>query len=60
MFRLDLTAAERDTLIEVLDVYLSDLRVEISDTDSLDFRQGLKERKAVLLRVLDALRTPAG
>ena len=40
---------------EALESYLSDLRMEIADTDSYDFRQGLKRRKATLLKVLDAL-----
>ena len=33
-------------LREVLENYLSDLRMEIADTDSMDFREGLKHRKS--------------
>ncbi len=56
MIRLDLTTAEREILIEVLDGYLSDLRMEISDTDRKDFRDGLKERKTVVMKAIDSLR----
>lgn len=56
MIRLDLTDDERATLVGVLESYLSDLRMEISDTDSLDFRNMLKERKAVIEKALVAMR----
>ncbi len=52
---LRLTDEERDVLRTVLESYLSDLRMEIADTDSKDFRTGLKQRKEVLQRVLAAL-----
>jgi hypothetical protein len=32
--------------------------MEIADTDRLDFRDRLKQRKAVLAKVLDALGAP--
>ncbi|MCP4203234.1 MAG: hypothetical protein GY769_15025 [bacterium] len=56
MIQLDLDDNERQILCTVLDSYLSDLRMEISDTDRLEFREMLKERKAVLVRVLEVLR----
>ncbi len=56
MIQLDLDGNERQILITVLDSYLSDLRMEIADTDRLDFRDMLKERKAVLMKVLEVLR----
>ena len=58
MIQLDLDDNEREILADVLDSYLSDLRMEISHTDRLEFREMLKERKAVLMRVLKVLRPP--
>lgn len=56
MIQLDLTRREAELLADALDDYLSDLRMEISDTDSQDFRDRLKERKAALRKALDAVR----
>ena len=55
MITLDLTDEEREILVFVLKSYLSDLRMEIADTDRMAFRDMLKERKAVLLKVLDVV-----
>jgi hypothetical protein len=55
MIGLDLTEDERRGLQEVLEAAVSDLRMEIANTDSLDFRQMLKERKAVLRKTLAGL-----
>jgi hypothetical protein len=55
MVQLDLTSAERDELVNVLRDSLSDLRMEISATDGMEFRDALKERKEVLMKVLAAL-----
>ena len=55
MIQIDLTADERATLRTVLESYLSDLRMEIADTDAMDFREMLKERKQVIQKVLDVL-----
>ncbi len=55
MIELDLNEEEVQTLKEVLESYLSDLRMEIADTDSYDFRKMLKERKALLMRVVKTL-----
>jgi hypothetical protein len=52
---LDLTVDEIDVLRHVLESYLSDLRMEIADTDSFDFREMLKHRKQVINKVLDGL-----
>lgn len=52
---VDLTEDEIDELRHVLESYLSDLRMEIADTDSFDFREMLKRRKQVISKVLDAL-----
>jgi hypothetical protein len=55
MVHLELTPEEAETLGMVLDSYLSDLRMEIADTDRMEFRDMLKARKEVLVKVLDAL-----
>jgi len=51
-----LTEDEARGLAQVLESYLSDLRMEIADTDSQDFRDSLKARKALLEDVLERLR----
>jgi hypothetical protein len=55
--QIDLTTDEIEVLRDVLQSYLSDLRMEIADTDRMDFREMLKERKRILVKVLDALPT---
>ena len=55
MVQLDLTQHERDELVNVLRDSLSDLRMEISATDGMEFRDALKQRKEVLHKVLSAL-----
>lgn len=60
MIELNLTPDEVETLRQVLDSYLSDLRMEIADTDRQDFREMLKERKGVLMKVLEGLGNDTG
>ena len=55
MIQLDLTKDEKAILAEILENDLSDLRMEITDTDSLDFREMLKKQKEVLKKVLETL-----
>ena len=55
MLHLDLNPHELGILEHVLESYLSDLRMEIADTDRQAFRERLKERKAVLVRVLETI-----
>lgn len=55
MITLELTQDEREHLVEVLTSALSDLRMEIANTDSQDFREMLKSRKLVLVKVLEAI-----
>lgn len=56
MIQLDLNDTEIAYLIEALESYLSDLRYEIADTDSHDFRERLKAKKAALEKTLAALK----
>lgn len=53
--QLTLTPPEADVLREVLTSYLSDLRMEIADTDAQAFRDALKEREALLKRLVGEL-----
>jgi hypothetical protein len=49
---ITLTDIHGNILAMVLESYLSDLRMEIADTDSMDFRESLKKKKDVLKKVL--------
>ncbi len=55
MIYLDLTRSEVGTLVAMLECDLSELRMEIGNTDSQDFRDTLKAKKAVLTKVIDML-----
>ena len=55
MAQLDLDDQESKILYETLQSYLSDLSYEISNTDSQDFREQLKARRAVLEKIKSAL-----
>jgi hypothetical protein len=56
MIRLDLSEDERRVLLETLESELSELRVEIAHTDSMDFKETLKSKKAILEKAIGALR----
>ena len=58
MKTLDLTEEEIEILAAVLRSYLSDLRMEIADTDSMAFRDILKRRKSVLVKAVALLEAP--
>ncbi len=45
MVRIELTSQEAEELRSILDDYLSDLRMEIVDTEGHDFRVMLKKEK---------------
>ena len=55
--KLVLTDAEREALVNALQSYLSDLRYEIADTDSHDFREGLKAKRVLLEKVVTQLQS---
>jgi hypothetical protein len=55
MIHIDLDTIERNILLETLVSYLSDLSVEIADTDSSEFRSQLKTKRDVLNKILDAV-----
>jgi hypothetical protein len=55
MPRLELTPGEARELQRILKSDLSDLRMEIADTDSFDFRRKLKRTEVFLNRVISLL-----
>jgi hypothetical protein len=55
MVQLNLTQEERDELVNVLHSSLSELRGEIAATDGADYRDALKVRKELLMKVLAEL-----
>jgi hypothetical protein len=56
MVKIELSAQEAEELAGILEDYLSDLRMEIVDTEAHDFREGLKKRKELVGRVVDQLK----
>ena len=55
MVSIDLSSDEKRVLVEVLTTCISNLRMEICDTDRKDFREEIKERKELLMKVVTAL-----
>ena len=55
MVRVELTAEEAEDLRAIMENYLSDLRMEIVDTDGDDFRKMLKKRKDLVGKLLEQL-----
>lgn len=56
MIELNLTREEAGILIKMLENDLSELRMEIADTEQKDFREQLKEEKRVLLKTVELLK----
>jgi len=56
MTRLELDPAETGMLREVLESFLSDLRLEVADTEKMAFREGLKKKEVFLKDVLTRLK----
>jgi len=52
---IELSEEDAGILKEALQSYLSDLRMEIADTDRMEFRDALKYRKSALMRVVEML-----
>lgn len=51
----DFTEPERNTARRALEIYLSELRAEITKTEKHEWRQALQEEKALLERVIEQL-----
>ncbi len=60
MIHLELADDEALLLSEVLESTLSNLSYEISDTDTKEFRDGLKAKRDVLVKVKEALASAIG
>jgi hypothetical protein len=58
MVTIELAPEDARLLGEVLESYLSDLRMEIAGTDSVSFRDNLKKTEAFLKGLLARLREP--
>jgi hypothetical protein len=52
---IELTTDEAGMLHSILENDLSDLRMEIANTDSQDFRDALKRREDLLRRLVSSL-----
>ena len=52
---LTLTTLEANLLEELLKSNLSDLRMEVAGTDLKDMRDKLKEREAIITRLIERL-----
>ncbi len=55
MATIELTNEEAETLSEILESYLSDLRMEIADTDQMNFRENLKKKEVFIKELLQRL-----
>ena len=54
--QLNLTDSESSALRKILECYLSDLRMEVADTEDAEFRERLKQEEAVIGQILGALK----
>jgi len=59
MTQLELSVEEREVLADTLQIYLSNLSYEIANTDSMDFREGLKHKREILNNIQSMLQTNA-
>jgi hypothetical protein len=55
MIHITLSSEEAVILREIIEAYLSDLRMEIADTDRMDFRDELKKKEIFLKDMLKIL-----
>lgn len=53
---LNLTQEDLKSLIDALERYVSDLSMEIADTDTMDFRDQLKSQRISIEKALDQLK----
>ena len=59
MVNVQLSDAEAALLARSLEWMLSDVRMEMCDTDRADFREGLRNEKGVLEKVIEQLKQGA-
>lgn len=60
MPNLELSQHENETLTALLESAISDLGTEIAHTETAEYRNGLKAKKAVAVAILERLRKAAG
>ncbi len=51
MIQLEIDEEERQILLQLLDTCISDLRMEISNTDNINYKDMLKHRKDILIKL---------
>jgi hypothetical protein len=56
MYALNISSEEKRTLVSVLESEIAELRSQIVHTDRYAFKQGLKNRRELLLGLLEQLR----
>lgn len=56
MEKLHLTSQEEDELLLILERYLPDLKSEIANTDSKEFRKQLKDREIFMVDLIARLK----
>ena len=54
---LHLDEEEKKILLDLLDTCISDLRQEIADIDNINYKDMLKQRKQVLIKLFQALQS---
>ena len=55
MVQFKITEEERELLIEILENDISDLRMEIADTDRREYREMLKNREVLMKKIQQKL-----
>lgn len=55
MLKFTLRPEDRNLLVNIVEDYLGDLRVEIGDTDDFDYRSKLKAEEKAVQEILDTL-----
>ena len=56
MEKLHLTSQEEDELLLILERYLPDIKSEIANTDSKEFRKQLKDREVLMTDLVARLK----
>jgi hypothetical protein len=60
MIQLKITEEERALLVELLEIDIAELRGEIADTDRQAYREMLKNREALMKKMLQEFAQVAG
>lgn len=60
MATLEMNDDENEVLLELLESAISDLHTEIGHTDSADYRNALKNKRALVATLLERLRKATG